>query len=97
VGVFGQVAPSGQRDVNPAEPVPASQSRQAAVKADPHAQGALQVKASEFAKDHKTGKPINLFKVGCSCGGFVGCWQSSPQLAFSSHARHVNGARVEFR
>jgi hypothetical protein len=90
VGVSGQVAPSGQRDVNPAEPVPASQSRQAAVKVE-HVQTILQIQKSEFAPG------VNLFRVGCSCGRFVGCWQSSPQLAFSSHARHVNGARVEFR
>jgi hypothetical protein len=55
-----------------------------------HQQTALQIQRSEYA-------PVNLFRVGCSCGQFKGCWQSSPQLAFSSHARHVNGARVEFR
>jgi hypothetical protein len=55
-----------------------------------HVQGTLEIKASEFG-------PVRLFRVGCSCGAFKGCWYSQPQLAFASHARHVNGARVEFR
>jgi hypothetical protein len=63
----------------------------AANHANDHVQGIIQIHKSEFPPYP------NLFRVGCSCGRYKGCWQSSPQLAFASHARHVNGARVEFR
>jgi len=55
-----------------------------------HVQGTLEIKASEFG-------PVRLFRVGCSCGTFRGCWYSQPQLAFASHARHADRQGVSFR
>jgi hypothetical protein len=79
--------------------VATQKSQESGIQSVPGTQGTTQAHVQGIIQIHKSEFPPypNLFRVGCSCGRYKGCWQSSPQLAFASHARHVNGARVEFR